>query len=139
MQKQFILTLMHGIEYNCCTKSFIENWPKNAQRNLHYELRNGYMPRDTKESLKNEPVFNFLTLWNALDTMSCQTYVTFKFTLVYHLFREISNETNEPMGTEEYPQESCKKQETFKVIVKVMTINLLGENSVRYSHKIALT
>ena len=37
MQKQFILSFMHGVEYGYGQESFIANWPENAQRGRAYE------------------------------------------------------------------------------------------------------
>jgi hypothetical protein len=105
MQKQFILTFMHGIEYGYGQESFTENWPKNAQRGRAYELRNGedlFIPRCNKESLRNAPLFNFPILWNALDiNVKLQiNRTTFKFALLNSLFGEIHSEAEELVNAE---------------------------------------
>jgi Reverse transcriptase (RNA-dependent DNA polymerase) len=108
LQKQFILSFMHGIEYEYGPRTFRENWPKNGQRNLSYELRNGEdltIPRCNKESLKKAPFFNFPRCWNALNiNVKLQNNpVTFKFTLLNHLFEELIIE-NELPNAEEHSQ-----------------------------------
>jgi hypothetical protein len=94
MQKQFILTFMHGIEYEYAPPTFLENWPKNVNRNRPYELRNGedlFTPRCSKESLKYAPLFNFPSQWNALDinVKLQRNLFSFKYTLMCNLFEEL--------------------------------------------------
>jgi hypothetical protein len=94
LQKQFILTFMHSIEYEYGPHTFRENWPKNAQRNLQYMLRNGEeltVPRCHKESLRNAPLFNFPSKWNELDisVKLQQNPLTFRIELLNKLLLEI--------------------------------------------------
>jgi hypothetical protein len=105
MQKQFILTFMHSVEYEYGPATFRENWPKNGNRNRHYELRNGeelFIPRCTKESLRNAPLFNFPSIWNSLDinVKLQRNPITFKFTLIDSLLEEFRNENPEIVNAE---------------------------------------
>jgi Reverse transcriptase (RNA-dependent DNA polymerase) len=100
LQKQFILIFMHGIEYEYGPQIFRENWPKNAERNLQYALRNGEqltVPRCLKESLKNAPLFNFPQKWNELDvnTKLQRNLATFKIEILSKLQAEIQEENEE--------------------------------------------
>jgi hypothetical protein len=106
LQKQFILTFMHSVEYEYGPPTFRANWPKNAQRNLQYALRNGEdltIPRCAKESLKNAPYFNFPSKWNELDVnIKLQRNVaTFKIELLNKLLAELEEE-NEELRAEEH-------------------------------------
>jgi hypothetical protein len=107
MQKQFILSFMHGVEYGYGQESFIANWPKNAQRGRAYELRNGedlFIPRCNKESLRNAPLFNFPTLWNSLD-INVKLQInrnTFKYALLSSLIDEIQTENADLANAEEH-------------------------------------
>jgi hypothetical protein len=107
MQKQFILIFMHSIEYEYGPKTSILNWPTNISRNRPCELRNGeefFIPRCSKESLRNAPLFNFPSQWNALDiNIKLERNPTSsKSTLISSLVEEINSENVETVNADKH-------------------------------------
>ena len=76
------LTLMHSIHYKTAPSALLNIWPRNADLNPNYALRNineYFVPRSNFSFFINSPAHSFTTIWNSHQTITPhQNFTTFK-------------------------------------------------------------
>ena len=76
------LLLMHSIHYKTAPPALLNLWPRNADINPHYQLRNNEeysIPRVNYTFFTNSPAYSLPHLWNSHPTITPhRNFTTFK-------------------------------------------------------------